>query len=74
MIAASSGSGGISSEAPAQTAPSDLRKRLRRRVAAAGERVDAATLPGGDLRKNVRGGAEAVEAERLRIAPSPAMR
>src|SRR4029077_18805035 len=38
-------------------------KCLRRLVAGAGEGIDAAALPGRDLRQNVRGGAESVEAE-----------
>ena len=60
MIAASSGSGGRSSELPAQTAPSEVAKRVPR----SRECVDAPALPGGDLRQDMGGCAEAVEAER----------
>ena len=70
MIAASSGSGGGSSEPPAQTAPSD-RAKFAPPCPRAREGVDVAALPDGDLRHDVRGGAESVEAER---APSPAIR
>ena len=42
-------------------------ERLRLLVARAGAREDAATLRGGDLADDVRGGAEAVEPERLDV-------
>src|SRR5262249_28649169 len=48
-----------------------LCKCLRRIIAAAGEGVDAPALPGRDLGQNVRGGAKAVEAERLLARPLP---
>src|SRR5262249_31299499 len=46
-----------------------LCKCLRRIIAAAGEGVDAPALPGRDLGQNVRGGATAAEAERVRPRP-----
>jgi hypothetical protein len=64
MIAASSGSGGRSSELPAQTAPSEVAKRCDGRVPRSRECVDAPALPGSDLRQDMGGCAEAVEAER----------
>ena len=67
-IAASSSSGGASSEPPAQTAPSLRAKSCAMRVAGAGEGMDALALVAGDLRDDVGGGAEAVEAERLAVA------
>ena len=68
IIAASSGSGGISSEPPAHTAPSERAKSLRRRIAGPGESIDAPPLPGRDLRQNVGGGAEAIKSERFALA------
>src|SRR5262249_15155753 len=69
IIAASSGSGGISSwhlvRPPRQTRAGSFRKSLRRLIANPGERVDAAALPDSDLDQNVRGGAKPVKAERL---------
>ena len=63
-MAASSGSGGMSSEPPAQTAPSERAKFCAGGIAGAGEGIDAPALPGRDLGQNMGGGAEAVEAER----------
>ena len=63
MTAASSNSGGISSEPPAQTAPSERANVCDACVARARKGVDAAALPDRDLRQNVCGGAKAVEAE-----------
>jgi len=65
MIAASSSSGGASLEPPAHTQPSEILTRL---IAVAGEGEDAPSLPGSDLRQDVRGGSEAVKAEALGIA------
>ena len=65
--AASSGAGGASSEAPAQAHPSSRAKACERDVARAREGEHLAPLGHGDLRDEVRGGAEAVEAERARL-------
>ena len=68
MIAASSGSGGRSSEPPAQTAPSSRANVL---AAASPGRVKAKTrrpCAARDLRHDVRRRAEAVEPEALRVA------
>ena len=63
MIAQSSGSGGGSSEPPAQPAPSLRAKSCAGDIARPREGENVAALPAGDLRDDVRGGAEAVEAE-----------
>ena len=70
MMAASSGSGGVSSEPPAQHAPS-VGRSLRRRDRRTREGVNFAALPAADLGDDVGGGAEAIETD---TAPSPAMR
>ena len=62
MIAASSGSGGISSDPPDRAQRSC--KRLGRGIAAASEGVDPAALPGRHLRKDMSGRSEPVEAKR----------
>jgi hypothetical protein len=49
--------------------PQRPRKCLRRRVVAAGEGIDATTLPGRDLSKDVRSRAEAVQAKRIQTFP-----
>ncbi len=66
-MAASSGSGGASSEPPAHSAP---RARAKAWPAASPGRVKAKTRgpASGDLGDDVRGGAEAVEAERPAVA------
>ena len=63
MIAASSGSGGASSEPPAQPAPSRSAKALACVVARPHEGEKLAALPARDLGDDVRGGAETVEPE-----------
>ena len=60
------GSGGASSEAPAHSAPELAGERLRLGVARAGEGEDLAGPGDGDLAEDVRGGAEAVEADGAR--------
>src|SRR5215510_8448100 len=68
MMAASSGSGGTSSEPPAQTAPSDFARPCAAASPARVEGVDAAALPGRHLRQDVGSRAEAVESERASLA------
>src|SRR5207245_1552502 len=63
-IAASSGSGGAASEPPAHSAPSERAKRC---VSGAGEREEPAALEARDLRHDVGGRAEAVDAECSRV-------
>ena len=65
MIAASSGSGGGLSESPTHSAPKPRGEVLRLAVAGPGEGEDALALVAGDLRHDVRRGAEAVDAEGL---------
>ena len=68
MMAASSFSGGDSSEPPAQTAPN---RRANSCAATSPGRVNAktfASLKPRDLRDDVRGSAESVEPEALRVA------
>ena len=71
MIAASSGSGGVSSDEPAQSAP---RERANAWPCSSPARVKAKTLPSlvlRDLGDDVRGGAEAVQSEPLGVARHP---
>ena len=70
-MAASSGSGGASSEPPAHVAPELAGERLRRRVAGTGDGEDVPALPAGDLAEDVRRGAEAVEPEARGVAAHP---
>jgi hypothetical protein len=74
-IAASSGSGGCSSEPPAQDAPS-AREALRGLVARPGEGEELTPLKRADLRHDMRGGAKAVETDPLaqprRVETAPA--
>jgi len=68
MIAASSASGGRSSEPPAHSAPSE---RENSWLSASPSRVNAKTrrpLPARDLADDVCGGAEPVEPDALRVA------
>src|SRR5262249_38709593 len=69
MIAASSGSGGISSQPPAQTAPRDLANPWRASAPAAGKGGAAPALPARAWAQNGRGGPDPVEAEPLGPRP-----
>jgi hypothetical protein len=60
MIAASRGSGGASAEPPGEILAGD--------VAVAGEGEDRPALGQGDLRKNMRGGSEAVHTDASVVA------
>src|SRR5215207_3855109 len=62
IMAVSSGSGGASSEPPAQAAPS-AREGLRRFIAGPCEGEHRAALPAADLGDDVRGGSETVDAD-----------
>ena len=68
MMAASSGSGGACPESPAHAAPRAKAKSLRGRIARPSEGEHRAALPSGHLRQYVRGRAEAVEPQPIRIA------
>ena len=63
MMAASSCSGGISSEPPAHAAPSARAKSCARRIAGPREGEDFAALMPRHLRHDMRRRAEAVDAE-----------
>ena len=67
-IAASSSSGAGPAESPAHSAPSSSASDCGRVVAAAGEGEHPPALVDGDLADDVRGRAEAVEAEALGVA------
>ena len=71
MIAASSGSGGAAPDVAGPLGAELAREALRRVVAGAREREHAPALVAGDLADDVRGGAEAVEAEPLGVAGHP---
>ena len=71
MIAASSGSGGGSSEPPAHSAPSSRANACASASPGAGEGEDPPPLMAGDLADDVGRGAEAVEAEPLGVAGQP---
>ena len=62
-IAASSGAGAGSIRAAGPHGAEPAREALRRFVAGAGEGVDFAAFAAADLGEDVRGGAEAVEAD-----------
>ena len=64
-IAASSGSGGVFVGAARPDRAEPAREALRRLVARPGEGEDLAALEAADLRQDMRGGAEAVEADPL---------
>ena len=66
MIAASSSSGGV--PAPAHSTPSERANALRLFVSFPRHGKQSASLPAGDLRDNVRRGAETVEAKPLGVA------
>ena len=70
-IAASSGSGGASSEPPAHTAPSSRANACAGLVAGTGDREHASPLPARHLAEDVRRGAEPVEAETGAVAAHP---
>jgi len=63
MIAASRGSGGFSSEPPAQTAPNVARKLLALEIAWTGEGEYIPTFGARNLRKKMRGCSEAVQTQ-----------
>jgi len=72
-MAASKSSGGTSSEAPAQTAPRERAKGLRRLIARAGECKDLASLQPAHLRNDMCRGAKAVQADpSASLRPQPA--
>ena len=68
MIAASSSSGGASSELPAQSAPSSLANSCASSSSGSGEGEDAPSLVRRDLGHDVGRGPEAVETEPLGVA------
>ena len=67
-MAASSGSGGISSDPPAQATPKRSSEGLSGDVAGAREAKYRSPLPSRDLGNDVSGGAEAVKTESLAVA------
>ena len=68
MIAASSSSGGRSSEPPAHSAPSDRANACPSASPGFVKAKMRAALPARHLAEDMRGGAEAVEADPLRVA------
>ncbi len=62
-MAASSGSGGVSSDPPAHSAPDRAGERLTGDVAGPGESEHAPPLPAADLGNDVRRSAEAIDAD-----------
>ncbi len=70
-MAASSSVGRPAAASPAQIGAERARERLRLVVAGARDREDVTALRNRHLADDVRGGAETVEPERLRVAREP---